>query len=434
MKIKRDVNIHEFPNGFRVIHQKPSNPLAVTSIYAFTNVGSAFESDGIRGVSHFVEHMCFKGTDKIPDPRNIFLAYDRIGAYFNAFTEKRLTCFTVKCEDLYVHHCTDILADMMLNSNFPKKKFYKEQAVVVEENIRNQNNINIMLGEKVDAILYGGSSYAYPIDTLSYHPKSDSLKYEDVVKWYECYYKPSNFVYSIVSNLSFKAVIKLLESSIFVKTVEKPCVSRHNLDLSLQQYTAPQIYLEKKKGVSTNAIYIGFRTCSKDSSDRYVLKVLKHVLNGMSGRLFTILREDNGLTYISKCNTEHVEHTGYFLVYVETDPNKTNRVLSLLIEMFQRLNTHGITAEELSVAKGNIRGKRTIGMENNDKIADYNGRELLLNTEFQKYEDIYSHHIAKISKDDVFKAIQKYFIPGNMVLGIMGETVPAKKSLEKMLL
>jgi zinc protease len=320
---------------------------------------------------------------------------------------------------------------MMLNSNFPKKKFYKEQYVVVEENIKNQNIMNIMLGEQVESIIYSGSSYAYPIDTLSYHPKSDSLKYEDVVKWYECYYKPSNFVYSIVSNLSFKTVLQFLESSIFVKTQEKPCVSHSAINLSLQQYTAPQIYLEKKNGVSTNSIYIGFRTCSKDSTDRYVLKVLKHVLNGMSGRLFTILREDNGLTYISSCNTEHFEHTGYFLVYVETDPDNRSAVLSLLIKMFQNLKTHGITAEELSVAKGNIRGKRITGMENNDKIADYNGRELLLNNGLEKYEDIFSHHIAKITKEDVFKAIQKYFIPGNMVLGIMGETVPVKKTLEK---
>ena len=88
---------HEFPNGFRMIYEKPTNSLQMTVIYAYCDIGSVFEKDGIRGVSHFLEHMCFKGTRQMKNPRDIFLSYDKIGAYFNAFTQKRLTCFTIKC-------------------------------------------------------------------------------------------------------------------------------------------------------------------------------------------------------------------------------------------------------------------------------------------------------------------------------------------------
>ena len=111
---------HVFPNEFRVIHEKPTNALKLTTINLFCDVGSVFEKDGIRGVSHFVEHMCFKGTTKIPNPQDIFLSYDKIGAYFNAFTEKRTTVYTIRCEDEYVENCISILACLLYTSPSPR--------------------------------------------------------------------------------------------------------------------------------------------------------------------------------------------------------------------------------------------------------------------------------------------------------------------------
>lgn len=434
-------HIHEFPNGFRMIYEKPTNSLQMTVVYAYCDIGSVFEKDGIRGVSHFLEHMCFKGTRKMKNPRDIFLSYDKIGAYFNAFTEKRTTCFTIKCEDNYIENCTDILGEMILHSTIPKSLFQKEQKVVLEENFRNENNMRNVLGEKVDAIIYQGSSYEYSIDTLAYHIKNNKetdIAYKDVVDWYDSFYIPSNIVFSIVSNISFENIKTMLTHSVFTKKIRKQSnlVKEMNLSLSIPNNNIVSIL---KPGNTTHVIYIGFRTCSQTSKDRFAFKVLKHILNGMSGRLFTILREKHGLTYSSVCSTEYFEHTGSFLVNTETSPTHTiplkkeNGVLYLLINMFLSLKKKGITPEEFRVAKGNIRGNYILKTEVNDTIAAYNGKEYLLSNSnnFVSYKQYYERNIEPVSIEEINAVIRRYFTVENMVIGIIGKDPPSEDKIRK---
>lgn len=439
------LNTHVYPNGFRVIHQKPTNSLQMTVIYAYCNIGSAFEKEGIHGVSHVLEHMCFKGTRMMKNPRDIFLSYDRIGAVFNAYTEKRCTYFNVKCEDKFVENCTDILGEMMLHSIIPKSLFYREQKVILEENIRNENDNRNILNENMDAILYQGSSYAYPIDTLAYHmnkkevyQQNKDIKYEDVLNWYHSFYIPSNVVFSIVSNLSFEHIKRILANSIYTKKIRKPIIPvfPREIQLSLQiPVSQPLIYI-KKSGMSTNIISISFRTCSRTSTDRFALTILKHILNGMSGRLFTLLRGQNGYSYSSFCYTEFLEHTGVFTITTETSPEHTlpktrKGVLSLLIQLFIDLKKKGITKEEFSVAKGNIRGNYILKTETNDTIASYNGYEFLLQESFIPFSQIYERNIEPVTMEEIYQVIQRYFITDNMVIGIIGDQLPTKTNIEK---
>ena len=131
---------HMFENGFQVVYQKSEQSIPLTCIYVFCNVGSAFEIDGIRGASHLVEHMCFKGTQSHMKAHNLLVQYNKIGASFNAYTEKRFTTYTLTCDDNHVQNCTKLLSDMLLQSSFPKNEFAKEQHVVVEENIKIKEN------------------------------------------------------------------------------------------------------------------------------------------------------------------------------------------------------------------------------------------------------------------------------------------------------
>lgn len=444
MKSKSHVNTHVFPNGFRMIHQKPTNDLKMTAIYCYCDVGSVFEKEGVRGVSHLVEHMCFKGTKKIPDPRDIFLTYDKIGARFNAFTEKRVTCYTVKCEDEFVFQCSNILADMLLHSTFPKKLFEKEQKVVLEENIRNENNMHNILGEKIDAIIYQSSSYEYPIDTLTYHMVKTNKKYNqekdisyaNLVNWYRSFYIPSNFVFSIVSNLTFEKIKIMLSKSMFTKPVSvTPPFFFKDIRLTLQPITDKmRIFSIPKKGVSTHVIMIGFRTCSRFSNDRFCFKILSHILNGMSGRLFTILREKHGLTYSSVCVTESLDHTGCALIITETSPEHTIHVLTLLIQLCMDLKKKGITEQEFLVAKGNIRGNYILKTEMSDTLAAHNGKEFILqpNLEtFTTYDNMYSKNIKPITIKKVNQVIQTYFTIENMVIGIVGIDPPSESKIRE---
>ena len=236
--VLQEIRTHTFPNGLKVVYQKSMQELPITTIYTFCKVGSAYETERVRGASHFVEHMCFKGTHKREEARDILKQYDQIGAFFNAYTEKRFTAYMVKCDDQYVHHCSEILGDMLMNSMFPRKEFDKEQKVVVEESIKGMNDDEYMLQERMDAILYRGSTYQYPIDCLKYHPSATFLQYSDIFEWYRWFYHPSNMIFSIISNLSFSTILSMIKKTAFVKK------DRHSFD------TRPAFALETPIPVS----------------------------------------------------------------------------------------------------------------------------------------------------------------------------------------
>jgi predicted Zn-dependent peptidase len=450
------INIHTFPNGFRVIYQKPKQSLPITSVHVFCGVGSILETEKVRGVCHFVEHMCFKGTKQNIDPNGIFVSYDKIGAYLNAYTEKEYTCYTLKCADVFVENSTHILADMILNSTFPKKEFIKEQKVIVEENIRDMNDYEWFFFDKLNAIFYNGSSFAYPIDSIEYHPNATTLKYTNVVEWYKWFYHPDNMVLSITSNLSFSEIIRIIKTSFFVKMKPRNMnsIPMHIKSLALELpilellpiYSKPnkiRIELFKKKEMATNYVGVGFRTCNKKNMDKYSLELLNHILNGLSGRLFTLLREKNGLTYRSESLVEFKDHTGYFLIYAETDPQKTilndhkMGVLPIIIQLIKDLKENGITNEELDTFKGNMKGKYLMDLEDMDNLTSYNGIEFLsspndnsFKRQFVDYNDIYEKYIAKITKKEIQDVIDKYFIVDNMIVYILGEKIPSLKQVE----
>ena len=454
------IKIHTFPNSFRVIYQKPKQALPITSINVFCKVGSILETESVRGICHFLEHMCFKGTKKIIQPNEIFKSYDKIGAYINAYTEKEYTCYTAKCADEYVENSIQILSDMMLNSTIPEKEFIKEQKVVVEENIRNINDNEWFLFDKLIAIFYGGSSYAYPIDSIEYHPNDTILKYKNVLDWYGYFYNPENMVFSITSNISFSKIIRILKTTDFIKMKSKTMKFKSEFTLALpfpnlnllpihntnKKQNKIRVEIFNKKGMSTNFIGVGFRTCNNKHPNKYPLDLLNHLLNELSGRLFNLLREEHGLTYRSNCMVDNKEHSGYFLIYVETDPHKTiydgkgknSGVLPIIIQLLCDLRKNGITKEELDRFKGNMKGKYLMNLENVDNITNYNGIEYILslsddnfNREFIDYNDIYETHIDKITKEQIQQVINEYFVVENMVVYILGEKTPSLTLVEK---
>jgi zinc protease len=435
---------HRFSNGFRVIYQESSQSIPVSSIHVFCDVGSIFEADGIRGASHLVEHMCFKGTETIREARNLLIQYNKIGADFNAYTEKRYTTYHINCDDTHVPMCLKLMSDMILHSSFSKKEFYKEQKVVIEEQIRGQDSHIGILGDDMDMIYYKGSPYAFPIDHISYHPTPTHLSYEDVLKWYKWFYHPSNMVCSIVSNLPFTKVIAMLKKTAFMEPPPKECPQ---LPFA---FPKPMVALEpissgkaciryiQKKGVAATVLAIGFRTCGLPSPDRYPLMVLQQILNGFSGRLFTALRTKRGLTYSSVCNVDFNEHAGYLQIRVLTDPKRLiqencDGVLPVLVHMIEELQKKGVTAEEVRHAKGGLKGSYLLNLQSNDAIATYNGSQIILTNKPPKvpFEDIYDTYLAKVTKADIDRVIQTYLCKTNLLVGILYDHAVPKKKIEE---
>jgi predicted Zn-dependent peptidase len=438
---------YTFPNGFRIVYQKSKNILPITYLYVFCDLGSVYENDNIRGVSHFIEHMCFKGTKKIPKSENIFKEYDKIGAIFNASTFKRYTYYNVKSHDDYFEHCVSILSDMLLHSTFNKKEYEKELKVVMEENINNTEDNEDKISDMIEKMIYEGTGYQYPIDSIEYQ-KKHPFKYEDVIDVYKRYYVVNNMIASIVSNIPFKKILKAIQRTFFAKEKSSCLLNTFIYNNIIPQNIIPQNIIPQntiryniQKIPKSNVTYltISFRTCNQYSLDKYKLNFLKRTLGGFfSSRLFMILREKNGLTYESNVTSQYNEIMGDFTINILTDSKKLIKngklpgVLPIVIKMLSELYNHGISKDELTLTKEFYKGRIALNMEDNENVVIHNGEHVLLykdKMEFIPFENIYDVYYKNITREQVNNVIKKYIKKENMNVCILGENIPTEKTI-----
>jgi len=432
----------KFENNFHFIYQKSYNSLPITTLFLFCDVGSVREYDKMRGASHFIEHMCFRGSQKIPQSQKLLKEFSKIGAYFNAHTTKRYTCYTIKCQDIYVEHCLEILSDMLFHSLFKETDFYKERKVIMEENNNDINNPYRVIDDRIDQMLYYGSSYEYPIDSLEYH-KKHSLEYKDVVEFYHNYYRPENMFLSAVSNISLKQFISIMNKTYFVKknirgrTIQKNMILyniRPNIEI-------PDIGLIQKKDLTNVHISIGYRICGKSSPDKYCFDLLTIIMgNKLSGRFMRLLRDKNGVVYNVDMATKYYEYTGDITFTTITsrsnllDTKKAkNGVLTLIMKIFSDLLRNGITKEELQYAKGYYKGAIIEEMQDNMNIARYNGEEFLFFKKVLPIDKIFEKHIRPITLEQMNGIFREYLIMNNMCVCILGDNLPTIQEIRKII-
>lgn len=432
------------PNGLRIVYERSPSVLPITSIQAFVHLGSANEVDGIRGVSHIIEHMVFKGTKRRPEPMQISQIFDETGAYMNAYTEKQFTCYVIKCQNHATKEAINTLSDMLFHSIMKHGEYIKEYDVVIEEAKKSRDDISNEVFDGISAMLYKGSSYENAIDDLSYHPKNHRILYEDAVNIYKSYYLPQNIVLSVVSSLPYSDIVKYIKHSYFSKALDEPQIAHPAI-------REPILYLEPikdskqyafqktKQAYETTNIAVGFRVCNMHCRDKYVLNLLKFVLVGpISSRFFHILRDENGLTYRTEVNINYYEHAGDFTIFTQVDNTKLMQnntihgpgLIPLLFKILRNLREKGISSEELEIAKGYMRGILTRNLEDNNNLADHNGLTVLFS-----YSDLYSYRrkydlcYKKISRERINSVIRKYFRQDNMCVYICGNKLPVENVL-----
>jgi len=418
--------------------------MAISHINAFCHVGSAHEDPKTRGASHFIEHMCFKGTRRFPTSRDIEIKYDNIGAVFNAHTDKQYTCYVVKCGDTDTEMSIHILGNIMLHSVFNAKEYKKELNVVIEESVRDLTNYKNTAYDNLDALVFKGSIYENPIDTLKYHKTADTLKYNDVVDFYREHYVPENMVLSITTSLPFSRILEMVEKSDY----SKPKIRANPiLNTIPRMIMVPQqgihLYCEPVAKMKSVYLAIGFRVCPLYHPDYYGLAFLKTLIGGMfTSRLFSLLREKHGLTYQSSISTTFYENAGSFVFFAITDTTKLLRngagpgVLPLIVGLLNDLVKHGVTQEEVTKTKHNLKGSIQNSLESANTQSYYNGLRVMLHNEDREivpYRDIYSTHYARMSKSYLNHLIREYFRRDGMSVSVVGGGIPAHATLMKCL-
>ena len=430
------VKTYTFPNGFRMIYEKSPGNIPVSYVRTFCDFGSADEPSDAKGSAHFIEHMCFKGTKSIKDSTKLTQIYDKIGAYMNALTNKLFTCYIVKCDSNYLESMINLVSDMMLNSVFVEKECIKEEQVVIEENSKNSDDSSDIAFVELDKLMYKGSVYEAPIDTTEYHAKQ--LTCARMHEIHKSRYQPNRMVLSIVSNLPFDHVKHIIASSFFVKTKNRVlCDSKLNLYLPPQ--AEPRIKIIEKKSEVTTHLAIGFRV---DESDRYKLILLKTIIGGpMSGRLYTILREQNGLTYHSSATLSIYVDYGDITIYAESDSKKMMQngkgkkgVFPLIVDMLSDIAKNGVEAKEVTSAKQSLEGTINTSLDDNELKCIHNGVSELLYPDrtVSPYNKLYDKHYKNVTMGEINQVARKYLNHRNMSVCFSGGTPPKLTEVQRL--
>lgn len=342
------------------------------AIGVWIGAGSRYETDETNGISHFLEHMFFKGT-KTKNAREIAEAFDAIGGQVNAFTSKEYTCYYAKVLDEKAEYALDLLTDMFFNSVFDEDELIKERNVVLEEINMYEDSPDEMVHELLSEASFGEHPLAKPIlgteDTLLQFDRTTLETYR------QKFYSPENVVISVAGNIS-DHFIREVESKFgsYETVYEKP---------NLQRPTFYANKLNRKKDTEQSHLCIGFAGLPYGDERIYHLAILNNLLGGsMSSRLFQEVREERGLAYSVFSYHASFIDTGLLTIYAGTAPEQTENVYETIINTIFLLKEKGITARELENSKAQLKGNLMLSLESTNSRMSRNGKnELLLNTQ-----------------------------------------------------
>lgn len=426
---------HTFNNGLRVVYQK--NTSAVSALEIFVKVGSINEPKHLGGISHFIEHMVFKGTKTNPESNIISQIFDSKGAYINAHTLLDHTVYTVKCDSSYLEVCMKTLIDMVFNSLMEKNEVSKERGVVVEEIKIHKDNPVSRTYEAIYKLMFGSSGLGRPVGGTPTQIKS--YKYSDVVSYYKHFYVPQNMVISVCTNIPFKRIIKIIKNSTNNSKTIRPTKYVPKLTFKTTPNSIKCINTKLEK----TYMAIGFTVCNRFSPDYFGLDILRIILTGnMSSLLFMELREKNGLTYTVGIDFSTYDTVGNFVIITNVDKNrvvckgKVVGAVDIIINIFKKLKLKGITQHQLKIAKGYLKGVLSLSTEDTFNLSNINGQRALFNNPDKNIPlgDIYEKRYKSITLSQINSLINKYFIQANMSSVYLGSGVSKKKSAIKKVL
>ena len=383
-------DIAKLSNGLQVIGEK-LDYVRSCSIGVWINVGSMNETPEENGLSHFIEHMVFKGTEK-RTTREIAEETDMIGGQLDAFTSKECTCFYAKVTDDTLETAVDLLGDITLHARFDPEELNKERGVVLEEIGMTEDTPDDLVLEILNDVQYSGS-LRLPI----LGPEARILSYtrEDLLRFWEKHYTAGNMVLSIAGNYDWNAFLKLVEKyfDCFPSSANERLVSKPN-------HFCPGRAFREKEGEQVH-ICLGFPGVASGSDDGYPMSVFCNAIGGgMSCRLFQRIREELGLAYNVYAFPESYRDTGVFQVYAATGPENAATVIREIQGELCKVLENGITEKEFRSAKAQLRGGFLLGLESSSGRMQSLGRSRLILGNVRTNEEILEK-IDSITMDDV---------------------------------
>ncbi len=338
-----------FKNGLRVITVPMKGTQAVT-ILVLIKVGSKNETREINGVSHFLEHMFFKGTKKRPNTLSLIEPLDRVGGMYNAFTDKEQTGYWAKVDSNHLDLALDWVSDIYLNSKLEEKEVQREKGVILQELKMYLDAPMIYVKDLWEKLLYGHQPAGWPI--IGEKENIAGFKRIDLLNYRKKNYLASNTVICIAGNIGSEATEKKIAK--YFKNI-KIGEAKEKLKV-IEQQKKPQALVHFKKTDQTH-ICLGVRGYDLFHPLRYAQALLATILGGyMSSRLWISIRERKGLAYYIRTSSESTTDTGFLMTQAGVDHQKVESVTNLILKEYKTVKTKKITKLELQKAKDNIKG------------------------------------------------------------------------------
>jgi predicted Zn-dependent peptidase len=411
-------------NGLRIITIPMKNTKAV-NVLVLVGTGSKYENREENGISHFLEHMFFKGTKKRPTPLKVVETLDKVGGVFNAFTSKEITGYWAKVDLNHFDLALDWVSDIFINSKFVSKEINKEKGVIIEEINMYLDTPMSHISDLWEKLLYGDQPAGWPI--IGSKKNVIGFERKDFLNYVKNHYSSKNTVVCVAGNISEKESIDKVKKCFAGIRRIKP---KDKLSVKEKQ-KEPKVLIHYKKTDQTH-LCLGVRGFGLFNEKRLFQTVLATILGGfMSSRLFISVREEKGLAYYIKTLSDSATDTGYLVTRAGVDHKKAEEAVELILKEYKKIRERGVNKSELQKAKDYLKGTLNLSLESSDNQASFYSVQELLKGEILTPEKKLKQ-LEKVSLDDLKEVAEEIFKKENLNLALIG---PFKKeaSFKKLL-
>ena len=409
-------DLYTLDNGLRVVTEYIEHVNSI-SVGVMVQNGSRNESKDVNGISHFIEHMFFKGTDK-RSAKEIVQEIENIGGQINAYTSKETTCYYIKALNTHVDLCLDVISDMILNSKFDEEEIEKEKGVVIEEINMSQDNPEDVLDEIHSEAIFGKDSLAYPI--LGTPDRIKSFNRKKIKDYIRTHYTPYNSVLSICGKFDEKELRKLIEEY-FGKWSKDDVYNPTYESIELKHDSK---YMEKQ--IEQVHINLGLNGLPYADDKSYSLVLLNNIFGGgASSILFQKVREELGLCYSVYSYMQPYLGVGTLNIYTGLSNKYCDKAISVINEHLYDFAKKGISKELLEINKEKIKASYILGLESTSSRMFANAKCFLLQNKIKTQEEVIKR-INKIDSDDINYVLEKCFKPGIISSAFVGQGIEAE--------
>jgi predicted Zn-dependent peptidase len=400
------------PNGLKII-LTPIEGTKSCTVLCLVGAGSRYETRDINGISHYLEHMFFKGAQRYKNAAEVSTAIDSVGGDFNAFTAKEYAGYYVKLASHQKETAFDVIGDMMTGATFLPEEVEKERGVIMEEYNMYQDTPMYQVGWDFERLLFGDQPMGW--DQIGMKETINALQRDQFVKYKEALYTPDNTVISVSGHFDEAEVMDLI-----AKYFPMPD-SRRDFDYkAFKELPSDKKVVLQHKKTEQGHIIVGFPGLPARHEDEYAEKILAVILGGnMSSRMFMSVREAQGLCYYIRTTTDDYTDIGALSTSAGVKVESVDQAITAIMAEYKKIQDEEVDEKELRKAKEFMKGKIILRLEDSEEYAHMMGKQALLYKDVRSVDEILKK-IDAVSAADVKRIAQQLFAEEKVKLAMIG--------------